>query len=174
MSYLVVVYPKLEQSDFDWIQEYRKKNDSRYFSIVDPHFTIVFAVSDVSKEDFVTEIKKQAEGLKKFNFEIKVATINQDDSGEYFHEFLVPDSGYSNIVKLHDKLYSGTLAQYLRFDIDFIPHIGIGNADTAQESKNRIDALNAKNLDIKGMIDTLDIIEFTGGPVQTIEKIKLG
>jgi len=173
MSYLVVVYPKLEQSDFDWIQEYRKKNDSRYFSIVDPHFTIVFAVSDVSKEDFVTEIKKQAEGLKKFDFEIKVATINQDDSGDYYHEFLVPDKGYSDIVKLHDKLYSGTLAKHLRFDIDFIPHIGIGNADTVQESKNRIDALNAKNFGIKGTVDALDIIEFNGGPVQTIEKIEL-
>ena len=173
MAFLVVTYPKLEQSDFDWIQEYRQQNDPRYFAIVPPHFTIVFAVSDISKEDFIAEVKKQSAGLRKFDFEIKVATINRDDSGEYYHEFLVPDAGYSNIVKIHDKLYAGELAGHLRYDIDFIPHIGIGNADAVEASKKRVDDLNARDVAIKGSVDTLDIIEYSGGPVQTIEKIQL-
>lgn len=67
MAFLVVAYPNLEQSDFEWIQEYRQQNDPRYFSIVPPHFTIVFGVSDTSKEDFIVEIKKQSAGLKKFD-----------------------------------------------------------------------------------------------------------
>ena len=174
MSYLVVAYPKISQDDFNWIQNYRKDNDPRYFSIVKPHFTIVFAVSDLPKDDFVREIKQQAEGLKKFDFEIKISTINQDDSGEYYHEFLVPDKGYSDIVRLHDKFYSGNLAGHLRFDIDFIPHIGIGNADNVQDSKKRVSALNEQMVNIKGKIDTLDIIEYAGGPVKTIEEIILG
>lgn len=49
MAYLVVAYPKLSEADFEWVQAYREKNDPRYFSIVKPHFTIVFAVSDVPK-----------------------------------------------------------------------------------------------------------------------------
>lgn len=173
MPYLVVAYPKLEQSDFDFIQNYREKNDPRYFSVVDPHITLVFAVSDIDKDSFVDEVKDKIAGVQPFEFEIKVATINQNDDGKYYHEFLVPDTGYSNIVKLHDKLYSGLFAPYLRFDIDFIPHIGIGNSDEAKISKQRIDELNAKGVSIRGRVDDVSVIEFKDGVVTLVESIDL-
>lgn len=173
MAYIIIAYPKLSEIDFEWIQSYREKNDLRYFSVIKPHFTIVFAINDLSEEEFIQEVKKQAEGIKKINFEIKVATINQDDSGNYYHEFLVPDQGYSEIVKLHDKLYSGAFSGYLRFDIDYIPHIGIGNSDDVLTSKRRIDELNSTGVNISGTIDSIDIIEYKDGVVRTIEAIKL-
>ncbi len=174
MSYLVVAYPKISQKDFDWIQEYRKENDPRYFSLIEPHITLVFSISDLTKEVFIEEIMKQTSGIKKFNFEMKVATINQDDSGEYYHEFLVPDMGYSDIVKLHDKLYSESFLKYLRFDIDFIPHIGIGNSEDATISKKRIDQINSQNISIPGTVDEIDIIEYNDGGITTLEKVALG
>lgn len=173
MAYLVVAYPKLERSDFDFIQNYREKNDPRYFSVVEPHITLVFAIGDMDKDSFVSEVKDKIADVKPFDFEIKVATINQNDDGKYYHEFLVPDIGYSNIVKLHDKLYSGLFAPYLRFDIDFIPHIGIGNSDEAQISKQRIDELNAKGVSISGRVDCVDVIEYKDGAVTAVEKIDL-
>jgi len=59
------------------------------------------------------------------------------------------------------------------FDIDFIPHVGIGNADDVQESKKRVDSLNAKSVSIIGKVDTLDILEYKDGKVSTIDQIKL-
>ncbi len=44
MAFLVLAYPKIEQSDFDLIQDYRKENDGLFYSVVKPHFTIVFPV----------------------------------------------------------------------------------------------------------------------------------
>lgn len=173
MAYLVVAYPNLEQNDFDFIQNYREQNDPRYFSVINPHITLVFAVGDIDKDSFVREVKDKIVGIKPFDFTLNVATINQNDDGEYYHEFLVPDTGYSNIVKLHDKLYSGLFAPHLRFDIDFIPHIGIGNSDEAQISKQRIDELNTKGVSISGRVDSVDVIEFVDGKVMTIEKISL-
>lgn len=173
MAYLVVAYPELEQSDYEWIQSYRKQNDGRYFNVVEPHITLVFAVHDIDERIFIDEAKKQAQGIKPFDFHIKVATINLDNSGDYYHEFLVPDIGYSNIVKLHDKLYADKFADYLRLDIDFIPHIGIGNSDVAQQSKSRIDELNSKNISIKGKLKSIDVIEYKDDTVKTIEKIDL-
>jgi hypothetical protein len=173
MAYLVVAYPKLSKSDFNWIQEYRKKNDPMYFSVVEPHFSIIFAIGDIEKSVFIKEVKKQINNVKKINFEIKVATINQDDSGEYYHEFLVPDKGYSDIVKLHDKLYSGEFNGHLRLDIDFIPHIGIGNNKDSSVSKGRIDIINKEGVDMAGVIDSIDIIEYKDGNVKTVEKISL-
>src|ERR1700694_2541419 len=83
MAHLVVAYPKVSQADFDWIQGYRKRNDPRY-SVIQPHFTIVFAVKDMEQEAFLEEVKKQAVGIKKVDFELKVATINRDDSGKHY------------------------------------------------------------------------------------------
>jgi 2'-5' RNA ligase len=173
MAYLVVAYPNLSKADFDWIQEYRKRNDPRYFSVVKPHITLVFPVFDMERDVFLEEVKKQLVGIEKFDFDLKVATINLDDSKEYHHEFLVPDKGYSNIVKLHDRLYSGLLLKNLRLDLDFIPHIGVGNSDDGLVSKKRVDELNEKGVHISGSVDTVDVIEYKDGQVSTIEVLRL-
>ncbi|MBU1252372.1 MAG: 2'-5' RNA ligase family protein [Nanoarchaeota archaeon] len=174
MAYLVVAYPDISKRDLEWIQKYRKLNDPRFFSVIEPHITLVFSVNNLEKKIFVTEVKNRAKGFKKFDFGINVATINRDDSGTYYHEFLVPDKGYSNIVRLHDKLYSGKLNEHLRLDIDFIPHIGIGNSEDALTSKKRIEKINRQEVDIVGKVNTLDIIEYKNGKITPIEKIKLG
>ena len=116
---------------------------SRYFHIIDPHFTLVFPVADVPAKDLCREVRVHAGDIGSIAFEIKVATINRDLTGSYYHEFLVPDAGYSALVKLHDRLYSGLLAPYLRLDVDFIPHIGIGNSEDPLVAKRNVDALNA-------------------------------
>jgi hypothetical protein len=172
MSYLVIAHPELQQADIDWIQSYRSQHD-RQFSLVEPHFTIVFAIQDLDRDSFLAEVKKKVADIKSFDFELKVATINQDNSGSYYHEFLVPDNGYSNIIKLHDKMYSGTFAPYLRFDVDFIPHISIGDSEDSQVSKQRVDDLNAQGVLIHGRISSLDVIEYADGAVTTLEKVQL-
>ncbi len=173
MLYLVIAYPRISRKDYQFIQEYRKNNDPKYFSLVRPHFTIVFPTPDITEKDFVSEIEKQTRNNNKFNFTIRCATINKDFTGDFYHEFLVPDEGYSNLVKLHDKLYSGILFNNLRFDIDFIPHIGIGNSEDVLVSKKRIDELNSQNLLIKGSIEELDIVKYENDKITSIKKVKL-
>ncbi|MES2971171.1 MAG: 2'-5' RNA ligase family protein [Patescibacteria group bacterium] len=173
MPYLVVAYPKLDDEDFGFIQNYRKENDARYFHLIDPHITLVFAINDIDEQEFLSEVRKQVVGTKAFRFEIKVATINLDNSGNFYHEFLVPDTGYSNIVKLHNALYADKFEDYLRLDIDFIPHIGIGNSDEAQHSKMRVDDLNTQAISIEGKVSSIDVIEYKEESIRTIEKIKL-
>lgn len=173
MSYLVLAYPEITKEDYQFIQDYRKKNDPKYFSLVEPHFTIVFSTSNILEQDFIDEVGKQSKGISKFSFIIKCATISQDDSGDFYHEFLVPDEGYSNIVKLHDKLYSDKFYNNIRFDIDFIPHIGIGNSEDVHVCKKRIDQLNSQDLLIKGMVQVLDIVKYENNKITTIKKIEL-
>jgi 2'-5' RNA ligase len=173
MAYLAIAYPDLEAADFEWIQDYRQKYDSRYFSVVDPHITLVFAIHNIEQGAFVNEVTQRLQGVKAFDFTIKVTTINQDDSGDYYHEFLVPDEGYSDIVKMHDKLYAGLFADHLRYDIDFIPHIGIGNSENVADSKSRVDKLNSQDLMIKGRVSAVDIVEYKDGVVKTLQKIQL-
>lgn len=173
MFHLVIAYPVLSRADHDWIQAYRRANDARYFAVVDPHFTLVFPLADLAREVFVAEAKRRARGLNRFDFALRAATISRDDSGGCFHEFLVPDEGNSDLIRMHDRLYSGVFAPHLRFDLDFVPHLGIGNADTAMESKARIDRLNHAGVDIRGTVETLDVVAYDGASVRTIETIDL-
>lgn len=172
MSYLAVAYPKFKRKDYQWIQNYRKRFDLRFYNIVEPHITLVFALK-MNREVFVRDMRSKLKKVKKINFELKIAALNFDNSQTYYHEFLIPEKGHSSIIKLHDKLYSGKLNKFLRLDIDYIPHIGIGNSDSGIKSKKRVDYLNKKAIAIKGTINYVDVIEYDNNQVKTIDRIKL-
>lgn len=173
MAYLVLAYPELTSENFDKIQNYRQGNDELFFNVVNPHFTIVFPVFDISEEEFIREIKDKSAKFKKFDFVIRCATINKDAFSDYFHAFLVPDEGYSKIIKLHDKLYSDKLKNNLRLDIDFVPHIGIGNSIDKFSCKKMVDEWNEKEFFISGKIINLTIVNYDNGLITKIEEIEL-
>jgi len=160
MALLVLAYPELAENDYELIQKFRKENDELFYQAVEPHFTFVFPVFDFKKKEFIKEIRTQSKSFTKINFIIRCSTINKDSFGEYYHAFLVPDEGYSNIVKLHDKLYSNELLENLRLDIDFVPHIGVGNNLSASKCKLMVDSWNVKQFEIKGKIKELHIVDY--------------
>lgn len=173
MAYLVLAYPEISKSDFDLIQSYRSTNDELYYSVVEPHFTIVFPVFNIPEDEFIEEIRLQAENFNQCDFVIRCATINKDAFSDYFHTFLVPDEGYSNIVKIHDRLYSGLLRENLRLDLDFVPHIGIGNSLEKLDCKRMVDEWNQDDFEIKGVISKLTIVKYENDQVQKLEEINL-
>ena len=170
---LVLSYPNISRADFEWIQAIRKKHDELYFNVVDPHFTLVFPVFDVDQETSVAHVKEQSKHIASFDFVIRCAVLSNDLFTGYTHVFLAPDEGYSKIVKLHDRLYTGLLKKNLRLDIPFIPHIGIANAVDPNVCKQLVDELNAQNFEIKGKVDALDLIWYENDQVGTIERIAL-
>ena len=173
MAYLVLVYPELTAESFDQIQNYRRDNDELFFKVVEPHFTIVFPVFNISLDEFVSEIKEKSRGVTRFDFVIRCATINKDAFNDYFHTFLLPDEGYSRIVKLHDKLYSERLKDNLRLDLDFIPHIGIGNSKDKFVCKKMVDQWNEKEFSIAGTISRLTVVSYENNIITKIEEIEL-
>ena len=173
MAFLVLAYPNLQDSDFEFIQEFRKDNDELYYSVVEPHFTVVFPTFDKTKEDFCKTIFDTTIGLEKIDFAIRCATISKDAFNEYYHCFLVPDEGYSKIIKLHDKLYSEQLKDNLLLDIDFVPHIGVGNSKDKFDCKKMVDNLNKRDFLIKGTITNLTIVDYNDDKVIKLQDIKL-
>lgn len=173
MAYLVIAYPKLTSEYFDQIQNFREYNDELYFKMVQLHFTIVFPVLDISQEEFISEVKSKSAGLTIINFVIRCAIINKDSLSDYFHAFLVPDEGFSRIVKLHDKLYSEKLNGNLRLDIAFIPHINIGNSKDKNLCKKMVDKWNEKEFLISGAISKLTIAKYEKEILTNIAEIEL-
>ena len=86
--------------------------------------------------------------------------MNNDKLSEYYHIFLVPDEGHSNIVKLRQNLNSGIFKKTLLLDVDFIPHIGIGSYLDKDKCKNAVDTVNDMNIMIKGVVNSLTIISY--------------
>lgn len=173
MAFAVCAYPRLRNEDYKRIQAFRKENDELYYSVAEPHFSFVFPIFKIDKEQFIKEVFTKSKGTKQIDFEIKCATINKDAFLDYFHLLLVPDKGYSDIVKLHDRLYSDILFEHLRLDIDFIPHLGIANSKDMYEVKNWVDSWNQKEFVISGTIDTLTIVDYTNNILADLNEIKL-
>jgi 2'-5' RNA ligase len=170
---LVVNYPIISKDNWKWIQEIRQEYDELNFRAIDPHFTLVFPLIDIDRATLISHIQQSIQNVQAFEFTLRCAVLSNDAFSDYIHVFLVPDEGYSKIVKLHDRLYTAVLADRLRLDIPFIPHIGIANSLNAQSCKELVDRLNSQQFEISGRIDRLDIIWSEGDLVETIESIDL-
>ena len=174
MNLHVVAYPDLPAADVERIQLCRRDHNSLY-PVIGAHFTIVFSVPDMALSDFTAEIKKQISGISAIRFCLRSAVINKDAFSDYYDAFLVPDEGFSSIVKLHDRLYAGMLAPHHRLDISYIPHISIANATDPHFIKQIVNDWNAEELAISGSISSLDIVNYDRDEriITTVEKIPL-
>lgn len=172
MALFVTAFPELSEADLAMIEDCRKQHDYLY-PLIAAHFTLVFGVSDTPADKFIAEIHKQIAGSKPFNFSIRCATVNKDTFSDRYFTFLVPDEGFSNIVKLHDKLYSGLLAPHRRLNIDYIPHIEIANSTDPKFIKQIADEWNNNDFCISGRLSSLDIITNEGRKFTSLGHIKL-
>jgi 2'-5' RNA ligase superfamily len=170
---LVVNYPTISADDFAWIQEIRQQEDELNFRAIHPHFTLVFPIIEIDRATLVSHTKESIQGIQPFDFALRCAVLGNDAFSKYTHVFLVPDEGYSNIVKLHDRLYIGIIAAELRLDIPFIPHISIANSLDPHHCKQLVDRLNSQQFEIRGRIDRLDVISNQGDLVETIKSVNL-
>jgi 2'-5' RNA ligase len=173
MAFYVVAYPEVAAADLQWIEDYRMVHDAYASNLIRAHFTLVFNISELDREAIVSEVEMQCRGQRRIEFELAVATINRDYFADRFHEFLVPEKGYSALVRLHDRLYSGALQTSLNLNIDFIPHITIGSSLLASESKSRVDRLNHGGVSIPGVVRCLDIIQSGEDKISTVKQVKL-
>lgn len=173
MALAVIAYPQLDERDYRFIQDFRRVNDPFLYSVIEPHFSFVFPVNGISEEAFTDEIYKQSRGFKSFEFAIRCAVVNKDSFLDYSHTLLVPDEGFSHIIKLHDKLYDGILIKERRLNIDYIPHIGMGTSANIEECKIMADRLNGSPLEINGSINELTIVRFENNIIENLCHIDL-
>jgi len=173
MAFAVLNYPTLSESDFQWIQDIRKVHDRLFYEIINPHIPFVFPTDSMPLDTFSSHIKKVSAEFHPFKFVVRCVTIGDPDFLDHAHAFMIPDEGFSEIVRLHDAFYRGPLKSELRLDLPFVPHIGIASDPSLKKCKSIVDELNQQNFEITGMVENLDIIEYGGKSTKTIEQIIL-
>jgi 2'-5' RNA ligase superfamily protein len=123
MRLLVIGYPTMDTQHVAWIHGIRRHYPELSWSVVAPHFTLVFPLTGVEPVVLSRHIANEAAAWPAVRFVLRSSILIKDDSSANTHILLVPDEGSSEIVKLHDRLYTGLLFPYLRLDIRFSPHI---------------------------------------------------
>lgn len=172
MSLLVIAYPDISKNAFEFIQKHRSQHDELY-SVIEPHFTLVFPVSNISASELLRETQLLTADIHKIEFHISKAVVSKDAFSEKYYEFLVPDKGYQEIIALHDLLYSGKLSAHLKTEIGYIPHITIGSSADQNKSMSGILKLNASDLHMFGTIRQLTISRYDGVKVEDLEHVSL-
>jgi hypothetical protein len=174
MSVLLLGYPTLSQQDDRWIREIRATHDVANREVVDPHFTLIFPVQDISVDEVRAHVRNNISGQGPIQFVCRCATVAPDAFSDDWFVFLVPDEGCSEIVKLHDRLYVGPLSGHLRLDLPFLPHLGVKTSKDRFACKRLADDLNSRSFTLPGSLRTLTLCSFDGRRVSNIEAFPLG
>jgi hypothetical protein len=122
MYYMLLYYPKFEGKTEKNIKVFRRKYDPLVDSLK-PHIPFIFPVacSEVEEERLTEHIETVLKNWKPFPIHIEGFRKSWDH-----WLFLLLKKGNKEAITLHDELYTGMLSPYLRRDIEYIPHIGIG------------------------------------------------
>ena len=118
VSHAIVCYPEIDTEKIDL---FRQKYDPTY-KLIRAHITVVFGVDQsISVQSLSDHVRTVLEHWRPFDIELGGFIKSWDH-----WLFLTLTKGSEKVIRLHDELYEGILAPYLRRDIQFIPHIGLG------------------------------------------------
>ena len=122
MHYSLVHYPKFERKTEENIEAFRRKYDA-FVDCWKPHIPFIFPVpsNEIEEGKFREHVETVLKKWKPFPIQIGGFTKSWDH-----WLFLLLKKGNEKAIALHDQLYTGILSPYLRRDIEYIPHIGIG------------------------------------------------
>jgi 2'-5' RNA ligase superfamily len=149
-----VAFPEIATDDMRWIQLIREQHDPQ-FATVDPHFTMVFGIRDLSEGVYLNHVAGVARLSREIYFTCRYAMVGADDADDTAYVFLVPDEGNASIALLHDQLYRGPFKPFLRLESPYIPHISIASMKDFTLAKELCDELNGRQVSFEGRTSAL-------------------
>jgi 2'-5' RNA ligase len=158
MKHVIISYPKLTVADNRWIEAIRDRFQALLGVDLAPHFTFVFPMENIDYPALSEHVRAIVSNFGVIRFVLRCVVSYKDPISQYTYVFLIPDEGFSQIVRLHDRLYSGILHPHLRLDIPYTPHITIGYSADIHYCKAVADLVNTQTFEIRGAIETLEIL----------------
>ena len=152
----------------EFIGRFRDQHDLPYRDVVGAHFTLVFGHETADEAAYLKHVETIAAGHSAADFHCRYAMLGDDATDDTAYVFLVPDEGYSSISLLHDALYTGLLADHLRLDVAYVPHITIGTLEEGRIAKRLCDELNEQGVDIRGRLDCVTVGALVGGKLEDV------
>ena len=151
-----VAYPDLDAGARARVQALRERHDPQA-ALIDAHFTLIFGVRDLPQTDYLAHVAAVAQTTAPIYFCCNHVQPWAGPVDADVHLFLVPDEGREAITALHDRLYGGPLARYLRTDLSFLPHITVGRAADLTRAQALSDEVNAQAQPFSGRLKALTV-----------------
>lgn len=170
--FYTVAYLGVPEAQAQWIQDFRKKHDP-HFTVVEPHFTMVFGIRDIEESVYLKHIASVAASSKPIQFRCMYAMLGADDIDDTAYVFLVPNEGNAEVSLLHDRLYQGVLQPYHRLEFPYIPHITIASTREFKLAKQLCDDLNHTGVQVEGWLSSLSAGVLKDGRLQTLRNFAL-
>ncbi|MGI8908816.1 MAG: 2'-5' RNA ligase family protein [Candidatus Sumerlaeaceae bacterium] len=168
-----LAYPQLSARDRVFIDDFRRRYDIPFRDVVAPHWTLAFGCTAIPESEYRQHVREIAQVQPTIRFCCRYAMVGVDDANDNYYVFLVPDDGFSDISRLHDRLYTGELTPYLRLDIPYVPHIGIATIADRRRIKELCDELNSTGLTIHGRISSITVCSYDGSKIEALENFPL-
>ncbi len=151
MAYALVHYLAI---DTERINELRHKYDPQV-DLIAPHVTLVFPVpTSIGEANLVAHIGNVLGNWRQFPIHLQGLEQSGDNC-----LFLRLQAGNTEVIRLHDELYTGMLAPYLRQDIPYVPHVTLGSfADTAELCSQALSEAERSLLDYRCAVDRLHLV----------------
>lgn len=173
MALLSLAYPEFSQEDAASIAQFRQVNDQAMVHVVAAHWTMIFPVEAVSADDLQAHVGEVAQRWEAIPFTCRYAMLHADRLSDNYYLFLVPDDGFSTICRLHDDLYTGIMRPYLRLDLPYVPHLGIGTSKDPSRLKDAGDQWNRQRRAMAGRIAKLTVSTYDGKQVHDLLSFEL-
>jgi 2'-5' RNA ligase len=151
-----LAYPTLAGADAAVVEEIRRTHDPQ-FSVVATHFTMVFGCDAVAEPEYLDHVQGVSRRVGPVQFVCRYVMLGSGNDAGQAYVGLVPDEGWSDLSLLHDTLYRGALAQQLRLDIPFVPHMTVGAFRDRALAKRLCDDLNGRRFEIRGTVGALTV-----------------
>jgi 2'-5' RNA ligase len=166
----VVARPRFEKTDLDWLTDIRSRRTGSHGP---PYFTLVFPGAQMEPVAFAGLVRARAETLPRIRFHLRSALVVPEHTVHRFHVFLIPDEGFGAILRLHDRLHTGPIEACLRPETPYLPHITVATTADFAAARKIAAQLNAGDIDIEGVIETLEVERRIGEVIKKIAEIPL-
>lgn len=173
MSWLVIAYPTLSDVDRSWLQAIRKAHDRENWTLIAPHFTLVFPFDPTAETAVREHVRAVGRRHRPFRFILRRITVHENAEAGCRHLFAEPKEGRSEIIALHDDLYSGMLTGYLRRDLPYRPHITIATCENSTKCEDIIEQIGRGEMAVRGIIGALYLVCLDDDGISAVEKVSL-
>jgi 2'-5' RNA ligase len=166
----VVARPHFDKTDVAWLKDMRAKRTSNFGP---PYFTLVFPGAVMEPADYADFVRQRVHEVPRIRFRLRSALVVPEMTVKRFHVFLVPDEGFGAILRLHDRLHVGPLEVCLRPETPYLPHITIATTADYVAARKLAQGINARDLQIDGVIEALQVERRAGDVAKLIAEIPL-
>lgn len=148
----IMIFPKFNNMEI--IDHIREKYDP-LADLVRPHITLVFPFhSDISDDELGRLIEDAAAGIVPFPLQLAGIYKQEDSFGNYL--FLDVKEGKEQLIKLHDRLYSGVLSPFFT-KIPYNPHMTLGKLENRVSLNTAYEAVKNISESFYTVADTISV-----------------